>query len=194
MGTSGEIQHRAEELDCCVSVPDLITEEEKTQLLEIWNWIKSNYLIEYQRDTYPGYMLNGVYSSDIWCNWRSKDRRYVVSLAQRYPHPQPKLLTASLVVIHKGGIGAKKHIDKHPGRRCVVSIPLQTESPILFYENENSTEPMVSVKYDTPMLLNVGQKYHSVPSSDKDRVMLQLIYGETYQTMKKRFEEWGQSI
>jgi len=193
MGTSGEIQHRAEELDCCASVPDLITEEEKTHLLEIWDWVEPNYLIDFFSSDHPGYMRNGVYASSIWDNWRSKDRRYVQSLAKRYPIPTPSTPTVQLVVVRKNA-GARKHIDKHPMRKCVVSIPLQTESPILFYENENSIEPMVSVKYDTPMLLNVGQKYHSVPSSDKDRIMLQLVFGETYQTMKKRFEEWEQSI
>lgn len=189
MGTGGEIQHRAEELDCCASVPDLITEEEKTHLLEIWNWVESNYLIDFFNSDHPGYMCNGVYASSIWNNWRSKDRRYVQSLAQRYPIPTPSTPTVQLVVVRKDA-GARKHIDNHPMRKCVVSIPLQTESPILFYENENSTEPMVSVKYDTPMLLNVGQKYHSVPSSDKDRIMLQLVFGETYQAVKKIFEEW----
>lgn len=191
MGSSSEIQHRAEELDCACSIPDLITPEEKQRFLEIFAWLRDNYVFRKQSKTHGvngtegEYIVYNLEVSNVWSGWRSEDREFALKISQRYNF-NPTLPHAHLLYLPAGYEGIK-HWDKHPYRRCVLSFPLSVNDnqPVNFYENETSEEPMVSLCYDTPTLLNVEQKWHSVSKSDEDRVLLQIPYGNIYQDAKK---------
>lgn len=192
MGSSSEIQHRAEELDCACSIPDLLTPEEKQRLVEIFSWVRDNYCLERQNKTHGArgtegeYILYSIQVSDVWQGWRSEDRQFALKISQRYNFNET-LPHAQLVYLPAGYEGVR-HWDHHPHRRCVISIPLagDFDQPVNFYENENSEEPMVSLCYDKPTLLNVEQKWHSVPKSDEDRLLFQIPYGNIYQDAKKQ--------
>ena len=191
MGTSSEVQHRAEELDCACTIPDLITPEEKQRFLEIFAWLWDNYIFKAQnkthgvRGTEGEYILYNILVSDAWQGWRSEDRQFALKISQRYNF-NPSLPNAQLLYLPAGYEGVR-HWDKHPQRRCVLSIPLSGGStqPVNFFENETSPEPLVSLCYQTPTLLNVEQKWHSVSKSDEARILLQIPFGNIYQDAKK---------
>jgi hypothetical protein len=193
MGTSGEIQHRAEELDCACAIPDLITPEEKAKFFEIYQWLRENYVMQKQYKSHGefgtegSYIKYGIELSGCWSGWRSEDRAFALNVANRYNFNRPNPSTVQILYLPAGYEGTR-HIDTYPARRCVISVPLSVtdNQPLNFYESCTSEEPLVSLCYDGPTLLNIEQKWHQIPASSKDRVLLQIPFGEIYQDAKKQ--------